>query len=161
MAITVINSQNMQLLVATTVLTTPDYDDFTTAKTVGCPQSLGTIEQTRTVTEYKCMSSDESAKALGSITRGNLEVGLLFDPDDAAGQGELKTAFAANTDFLFGIELPDGTFPRGTAANGTTFAFIGKISAVAIGIEQDAAITYTLTIEISSDVTEIEKDTAT
>ncbi len=149
MAISFINSQGMTLMVADTVLTTPIYTDFATADAVGCPQSLGSIEQTRAVTEYKCMSSNDSAKALGAIERGNMEVGLLFDPTDTAGQDALKTAFAANTDFLFGIELPDGT------TNGTTFAFIGSVSAVSIGIEQDAAVTYNVTIEIASDVTEI------
>lgn len=150
MAIGVINSQGMVLMVATSVLTTPVYSDFSLADAVGCPQSVGTIEQTRTVTEYKCMSSNETVKSLGAIERGNIEVGLLFDPTDTAGQDALKSAFTANTEFLFGIELSDNA-----GTNGTTFAFIGSVSAVSVGLAQDEAVTYTVTIEIASDITEI------
>lgn len=149
MAIGVINSQGLTLMVAATVAGVPVYSDFAAADEVGCPQSVGNIEQTRAVTEYKCMSSNETAKALGGIERGNLEVGLLFDPTDTAGQDALKAAFAANTDFLFGIELDNGI------VNGTTFAFIGNVSSVSIGMAQDEAVLYTVVIEISSDVTEI------
>lgn len=153
MAIALINSQNLTMMIESTTIPsgTPVYSDFATADEVGCPQSIGTIEETRAVTEYKCMSSNESAKALGSIERGNLEIGLLFDPADAAGQAALKQAFIDNPvdGVLIGIELDNGI------VSGTTFAFIGRISGVSVGIEQDAAITYTVTVEIASDVTEI------
>ena len=119
---------------------------------VGCPQSIGSIEETRTVTEYKCMSSNDTAKALGSISRGNIEIGLLFDPTDILGQDLLKDSFSNNWLIGVGIELPDET--GGAGAVGTIFYFEGKVSAVSVGIEQDAAVTYTVTIEISSDVTE-------
>jgi hypothetical protein len=156
MAINIINSQGLLLKVATAVTGTPVVADFSAAKIVGCPQSLGTIEQSRAVTEYQCMSSDDSIKSLGSITRGNLSLSLLFDPSDTAGQADLKAAFAANTTFLFGVELPNADTSVGsTGASGTTFAFIGAISAVSIGIEKDAAVMYDLTIEIASAVTEL------
>ena len=102
MAINVINSQGMTLWVNTTVPSgTPTYSDVSTGgEVVGCPQSIGALEQTRAVTEYKCMSSNETAKALGGIERGNIEVGLLFDPEDTAGQDALKTAFASNSQLL-------------------------------------------------------------
>jgi len=101
------------------------------------------------------MSSNDSAKALGSISRGNIEIGLLFDPEDVLGQDILKTAFANNTLIGVGIELPDEDISGGTTdAAGTIFYFEGGVSAVSVGIEQDAAVTYTVTIEISSDVTE-------
>lgn len=125
---------------------------------VGCPQSIGNIEETRAVTEYKCMSSDESAKALGSISRGNIEIGLLFDPTDTLGQDQLKEAFQLNAQIGIGIELPDEdlTLGSGGTPSGTTFYFTGGVSAVSVGIEQDAAVTYTVTIEIGSDVTEYD-----
>lgn len=124
-------------------------------KLVGCPQSIGAIEETRAVTEYKCMSSNDTAKALGSITRGNIEIGLLFDPKDTAGQKALKDAWLANEEFIVGVELPDADTSTGsTGASGTIFWFAGSISGVSTGIVQDEAVTYTVTIEIASNVTE-------
>ena len=152
MAISVINSQGMVVYIVSPSLglTPPTAALIQAGDAVGCPQSLGNIEQTRAVTEYKCMSSDDSAKALGSIQRGNVEIGLLFDPADVAGQAALKAAFAANSEVTVGIELPN---TLGT--NGTIFAFNGGISAVSLGLVQDEAVTYTVTIEVASSVTEI------
>ena len=98
------------------------------------------------------MSTDESAKALGSITRGNIEISLLFDPVDLpGGQDALKTAFAANTEVTIGIELPNSG-----GVNGTISVFNAGISGVSVGIVQDEAVTYTVTAEISSDITELD-----
>lgn len=162
MAVNIINSQGTILWVldsatADTITGTPatDVPIILGGDQVGCPQSIGTIEQTRTVTEYKCLSSNESAKALGAIERGNIEVGLLFDPTDTAGQDALKTAFNANEKVGFGIELSDEDVSVGpTGASGTIFYFEGKISSTSIGIEQDAGVMYTVVVEIASDVTE-------
>ena len=161
--IPVLNSQGTKIYIVD-VPSTP-WADCTAAvtaikagKLVGCPQSIGSIEESRAVTEYKCMSSNETAKALGSITRGNIEIGLLFDPDDTDGQKALKDAWLANSTFVVGIELPDIDVTAGaTGASGTLFWFSGAISAVSTGIVQDEAISYTVTIEISSNVTECPK----
>jgi hypothetical protein len=90
MSIPVLNSQGTQIYVVSPAAT---YADCTAAiaaiqggKLIGCPQSLGELSETREVTEYKCLSSNESAKALGSISRGSFEIGLLLDPTDTAGQ---------------------------------------------------------------------------
>ena len=150
MAISVLNSQG------TMVYIIPDDSGVKTAveilagDAVGCPQSIGNLDETRAVTEYKCISSSDSAKAVGSISRGNLELGLLLDPNDAAGQAALKAAFASGNTCVVGIELPDRL-----AVNGTIYYFDAVISAVSIGIEQDAAITYTVTVEIASAIVEI------
>lgn len=152
MAIAYVNSQGTKLWINTTIPTgTPTYTNVSTGgKLVGCPQSVGAIEETRSVTEYKCLSSNDTVKALGAISRGNIQIGLLFDPTDTAGQDALKTAFQSNTEVLVGIEFPDTG-----VTNGTTMAFIGLISTISLGIEMDAAVTYTVTVEISSAVTEI------
>jgi hypothetical protein len=162
MAITVLNSQGTKIYVAAS---TTDISDCAKAKTalgtaklVGCPQSLGEISETRTVTEYKCLSSNDSAKALGAISRGSLEIGLLLDPDDTAGQKELKDAFKANTEVYIIIELPNGTGTAGTAKHGTLYIFKAGVSGVGTSIEQDAAISYKVTLEISSDITECPKE---
>jgi len=156
MAIKVLNSQGTKIYVIDVPATA--WADCTAAvtavqagKLVGCPQSLGELSETRTVTEYKCLSSNDSAKALGAISRGSLEIGLLLDPDDAAGQKALVDAFASNTEVIIGIELPDASAPTGK--NGTIYWFKAGVSGVGTAIEQDAAISYKVTLEISSAIT--------
>jgi hypothetical protein len=158
MAITVLNSQGTKVYVLDVPATA--WTDCTAAATailagklVGCPQSLGDLSETRSVTEYKCLSSNESAKALGGISRGSLEIGLLLDPTDAAGQKALKDAFASNKTIVVGIELPNKP-TTGTPKNGTIFWFEASVSGVSTGIAMDAAISYTVTLEISSAITE-------
>tara|TARA_R110000772_G_scaffold5454_1_gene19458 strand:- start:12066 stop:12593 length:528 start_codon:yes stop_codon:yes gene_type:complete len=169
MAISVINSQGMKMFIldtaqAAAITGTPATDipliiegTGTNSSLTGCPQSVGAIEETRAVTEYKCMSTNDTAKALGAIERGNIEIGLLFDPTDTLGQAELKAAFAANVIVGVGIELPDRDISIGsTGVSGTIFYFEGAISGVSTGIVQDEAVTYTVTVEIASIVTEYE-----
>ena len=155
--IKVINSQGTKVYVVD--VPTTAWADCTAAvaaikagKVVGCPQSLGEISETRSVTEYKCLSSNETAKALGAISRGSLEIGLLLDPTDAAGQKALKDAFANNTEVVVGIELPNQI--TASTGNGTVYWFKASVSGVSTGIAMDAAISYTVTLEISSGVTE-------
>ena len=152
MAINVINSQGTKIYVAPAGTDLSDCAKVATAlgtaKLIGCPQSIGALEETREVTEYKCLSSDETAKALGGISRGSIELGLLLDPTDTEGQKSLKDAFAANTEVGIIVELPAAT------GQGVTYSFSGAVSAVSTGIEQDAAITYSVTIEIASSILE-------
>ncbi len=160
MAIPVLNSQGTQIWIADEPGT--PWADCTEAiagikggDLIGCPQSIGNLEETRTVTEYKCMSSNETAKAVGSISRGNIEIGMLFDPEDAAGQAALQAAWLANDNFIVGVELPDADVSVGpTDASGTMFWFVGIISGVSTGIVQDEAVTYTCTIELASEIVE-------
>ncbi len=157
MAIPVINSQGTQVYILDLPGTAwADCSEAVTAikagDLVGCPQSLGEITETREMTEYKCLSSDESAKSLGAISRGSMDIGLLFDPDDIAGQEALKTAFLSNTPVIIGIELPDQITP--TTGNGTLFWFEALVSSTSIVIAQDEAVLYNVTVEIASSVTE-------
>lgn len=160
MAIEVINSQGTQVWIADVPATAwADCDEAITGlqagSLVGCPQSLGDIGGTRSVTEYKCLSSDESAKSLGSISRGNIEIGLLLDPADVEGQAALNAAWESNTNVMVGIELSDADVTLGeTGASGTIFYFEGGVSSVMVGITMDEAVTYTVVVEISSEITE-------
>ena len=162
MAIKVLNSQGTKVFVLPVPATSPIFascDLAVTAiqggKLVGCPQSLGDLAETRSSTEYKCLSSNESVKALGGISRGSLEIGLLLDPTDIAGQKELKDAFASNTPVLIGIELPnDPTTVANKHGNGTIYWFVASVSGVSTGIAMDSAVSYTVTLEISSSITE-------
>ena len=127
-------------------------------KLVGCAQSLGSLSATRSSTTYKCLSSNQVAKSLGAMEYGNLEIGLLLSPDDTAGQGAMKKAFADNTQVIVGIELSNmanGT-PAATAVpgSGTIYWFKAGISGVSTEIAMDAAVLYNVTLEISSEITE-------
>ena len=152
MSISVLNSQGTKVYILEATSGTKTVAEIQAGDLVGCPQTIGNIEETRAVTEYKCMSSNDSAKAVGSIQRGNLEIGLLLDPADVAGQAALKSAFASALTCVIGVELPD---LGGGSTNGTIFYFDGIVSAVSIGIEQDAAVTYTVTVEVASIVSEL------
>jgi hypothetical protein len=161
MAIKILNSQGTKIYVLPDSVDVSDCTKVKTAmastgadapKLVGCPQSLGDISETRTSTEYKCLSSNESVKALGAISRGSLEIGLLLDPDDTEGQKALKDAFANNTPVYVVIELPNPA--TASSGHGTYYIFKASVSAVTTGIAMDAAISYTATLEISSSISE-------
>ena len=174
MAIKILNSQGTKVYVLPLATDTSDCTKIgaavTAGKLIGCPQSLGDIAETRTSTEYKCLSSNESVKALGAISRGSMEIGLLLDPDDktntnAGGQAMLKEAFATNTPVKIAIELPnvpvDAQGAPISGKHGTIYIFTASVSAVATGIAMDAAISYTVTLEISSSVLECAADKKT
>ena len=150
MAIALVNAQGSQVYIIEDSSGTKTVAEIQAGALVGCPQSLGTIDETRSVQEYKCLSSNDSAKSVGSVSRGNLEIGLLFDPEDVTGQAALKSAFASGNTCVVGIELPNTG-----GVNGTIFYFDAVISGVSLGIEADAAVTYTATVEIASSVIEL------
>jgi len=148
MAINVINSQGTKLfLVSPPATPWATCGDAITAlkagKVIACPQSLGEVAETRQVTEYKCLSSNETAKALGAISRSSFEVMVLLDVDDRAGQQMLRDNFRNNTPLIMGIEY-----------DGVMLYFNIGVSGVGTSIEQDAAISTKFSIEISSDIHE-------
>ena len=154
--ITVINSQNTQVY-ALKKGTKIDDDNSLKAELakdsnkIGCLQSLGNIEETRSMTEYKCLTSNKTAKSLGSISRGSLDLELLLDPDDTAGQKTMRDAFKNNESVIFIVELSD---KESGYLTGTMYIFTALISKVSTAIKQDAAVTYTVTVEVSSDIVE-------
>ncbi len=158
--IPVINSQGTMVYVADVPLIpwadcTEAVAGIQSGSLVGCPQSLGDLAETRAMTEYKCLSSNDSAKALGAISRGSFDIGLLLDPEDTEGQEDLRSAFQTNTAVIIGIELPNADIALGeVGASGTVYWFEAKVSGVSASIALDAAITYTVTVEISSAITE-------
>ena len=160
MGIKILNSQGTKVYVLPVPTTTPIFDNCADAigaiqagKMVGCPQSIGDMSETRTSTEYRCLSSNESAKAMGAISRGNLELGLLLSPDDLEGQGALRTAFKNNEQVVIGIELPNNpSLTPEVDGNGTIYYFVADVSGVSTGIAMDSAITYTVTLEIGSEI---------
>lgn len=120
---------------------------------VGCLQSIGNIEESRSVQEYSCMTSNDTTKALGSITRGAISLGLLLDPNATTdGQKTLRDAFASNTEVAIVIELNNQITP--TTGNGTKYAFNAKVSKVSIGLPKDGAVTLDMDVEMTSAITE-------
>ena len=143
---TVINSQGTTLYVSD-IPTTPwatcgeAIAALKTSPKVRCPQSLGDIAETRATSEYKCLSSNESTKALGAISRSNFELQVLLDPEDMTGQRLLREHFKNNTEFVLGIEFGK-----------MMIYYTATVSGVSTGIAMDSAITTNFTIEISSDI---------
>jgi len=117
---------------------------------VGCLQTIGSIEEVRTVKEYTCLSSNASAKSLGSISRGAIDIGLLLDETDVLGQAGLKAAFASNVEVVIAIELSDSL-----GLNGTTYTFTGKVSKMSRAFPTNEGVTIDFTVEIASEVVTI------
>jgi hypothetical protein len=114
------------------------------------------MTKSRNVQEYSCLSSDEIAKSLGSVSLGNMTIGMLFDPTDTAGQKELKDMFSANTRREFIVGLSDGAFSATT--NPTCFVFTGAVSSVEVSIQKDNAVMINATVEFASVPVEIAAD---
>jgi hypothetical protein len=148
MSIDVTNSQGVKLYLATPPSTPwatcgEAITGLKAGNTITCPQSVGELGESREVNEYKCLSSDESAKSLGAVGRASFDVDVLLDPEDRSGQMALRSNFRDNKPLVMGIEY-EGTF---------IYFNIG-VSGMGTAIEQDAAISTKFTIEISGDIME-------
>ena len=119
-----------------------------TAKQVGCVQDIGELTSTRNVQEYSCLSSDETAKSLGSLKLGNLKIGMLFDSKDTAGQSEFRTMFNTNTKRICILALNDQVTP--VTGNPTYFTFEAGVSSMGTSITKDNAVLSNATVEIAS-----------
>ena len=120
---------------------------ITSAKQINCLMDLGDISLgSRSVQEYTCMSSDNAFKSLGSVSLANVSPQLLFKPDDAVGQGDLRDMWNNNTRRIMIIVLNDQITP--TTGNPTYITFEAAISSPTMGIAKDNAVMYNPTIEI-------------
>ena len=108
-------------------------------------QSLGEVGSSRNVTEYGALDVDETAKAMGSITLGNIPLSLLFDSTDVTGQAELRTMFSTNSRRVFIIKLTDDL-----AVSPSYITFDGALSSETMPIEKDGAVMYNTTVEFTS-----------
>lgn len=100
-------------LVATSVATTTKAECTTaisTAKRIKNLKTFGDIGGTRTSTEEKFLSSDDSVKSMGSISYGNMPVECLFDSADTEGQSILKAVYEDKTERKMIIANTDATF---------------------------------------------------
>ena len=94
-------------LVATSVAATTKAECTTaisTAKRIKNLKTFGDIGGTRTVSEEKFLSQDDSVKSMGSISYGNMPVECLFDPSDTEGQAVLSTMYSDKSERTMIIE---------------------------------------------------------
>ena len=150
MAISITNSQGSKLYVGATagadVSTVAAIGSAITAgEQVGCLQDLGAIGSSRAVQAYGCLSTDDTAKAGGSLSLGNVSVSMLFNAADAAGQAALRTIYASNATRTIIVELSDGS------ASPTYITFEGFVSGQEVSIQKDSAVMITSTVEIASN----------
>jgi len=110
-----------------------------------CPQSLGDLTRSRPVTEYSCISSNDSRKSTGKISYGDFSMELLFDPTDAAGQKALFDAMENNTPIILGLESPnkDAGFSDG---NGDIIWTEALVSGDGISFPADGLVGYSITL---------------
>ena len=135
-------------LVATSVATTTKAACTTaisTAKRIKNLKTFGDIGGTRTVSESKFLSLDDSIKSMGSISYGNMPVECLFDSADTEGQSIIKTMYGDKSERKMIIKNTDGTF---TVLN-------VKISASMKTYNIDEFVIYKATIEQNSEAVEI------
>ena len=105
-----------------------------------CPQSLGDLTRSRNVTEYSCISSNDSRKSTGKITYGDFTIELLFDPSDAAGQKALYDAMENNTPIILAMESP------ATTGNGDIVWTEALVSGDSISYPVDGLVGYSVTL---------------
>ena len=109
-----------------------------------CPQTLGELTRTREVTERGCISSNDSVKAAGKMSYGDITLELLFDPKDAAGQKVLLDAFEANTPILIAFEAPNAPTPG--SGNGTIVWTKAMVTGDGIAFPANDVIGYNVTM---------------
>ena len=112
-----------------------------------CPQTLGELTRTRAITEYSCISSNDSVKAAGKISYGDFSMELLYDQADAAGQKALFDAFEANTPVIIGLVADDADISAGpTGAVGSLVWTQAMISGDGIAFPNDGLMGYSVNV---------------
>lgn len=134
-----INTQNVTISVDAIVPATGLPEE--SAATMGCLISLGDYAQKRNVTDYECMSSNETTSGLGSIKRDPMEFSALYVEAAADAQQKLKAAFTANTQIEVTIE-----FDNSKGANGTQLTGNMQVSEYVSGFPKDGKITVTFSL---------------
>ena len=112
-----------------------------------CPQSLGDLARSRAVTEYSCISNNDSRKSTGKITYGDFSIELLFDPTDTVGQKKLFDAMENNKPVIIGMESPNADISGGTTgASGDIVWTEALVSGDTISFPADGLVGYNVTL---------------
>lgn len=151
MALSVVESQGTQAYLVATGTNVSSASNIataiSTAKQINCLLDLGDISLgSRSATEYTCMSSDNAFKSLGAVSLANFTPQLLYKPDDAAGQADLRDMWDNNTRRIMIIKLNDQITP--TTGNPTYITMEVAVSNPTMGIAKDNAVQYSPTLEI-------------
>jgi hypothetical protein len=144
-----IDSTGIELYLVATSTDLTDKADCTTAiatgKKIAKVKSLGAIGGSRTVSETKYLSNDDSEKSLGTISYGNITINTPFNPTDNEGQGELRTMYDDKSERIMLIKNTDGNFTH----------FRCKCSAAPKEYVLDDFVMFNATIEQNSKETEV------
>ena len=100
-------------LVETATVTTTKAECGTaiaSGKRIGKIKTIGSIGNTKVVTEHKYLSNDPTQKAIGGASYGNVTIDCPYDAVDTAGQGELRTMFDGNLRKKLIIKETDGNY---------------------------------------------------
>ena len=114
------------------------------AKQVDCLQALGSIAATRATVDYSCMSSDEVAFSLGSVTYSDQSIEVLFDAQDTTGKKDLMDAWENKERRQLIIALNDKP-NENTGSSPTYITYEIGISGQEITLEKDGAVRVTST----------------
>lgn len=116
------------------------------AKQVACLQVLGNLGATRASTNYSCMSSDEVAFSLGSISYNDQSIEVLYDGADTTGKKDLIDAFTNKERRQIIIELNDKPNDN-VGSSPTYFTYEIGISSQEYTFEKDQAVRVVSTIK--------------
>ena len=130
-----------------TVVATPSdiATAISTADIVTGIQSIGEITYSRNTNEFSAIDVDETAYSAGSISIAPLDLSVLFDSTDTAGQAELRTMIGTNSRRVFIIKLTDDL-----AVSPSYLTFTGFLTKGGYPIDKDSAVMYNTTIQPSS-----------
>lgn len=149
MALNITDVQLTKLFIAAegTAVTTPAEiaTAISTADLVSGIQSIGEVMYSRNTTEYSAIDTDETAYSSGSITISPIDLSVLFDSTDTAGQAELRTMMGNNSRRVFIIKLTDDL-----AVSPSYLTFTGFLSKSGYPIEKDGAVLYNTIVQPSS-----------
>ena len=107
-----------------------------TAKQINCLQMLGDVAATRATQDYSCMSYDEVAFSLGSVTYSDQAIEVLYDGTDTTGKKDLMDAWENKERRQLIIELNDK--PNVNAGSSPTYiTYEICISGQTISLEKD------------------------
>ncbi len=147
LSITDVQLTKIHIAAAGTAVTTPAEiaTAIAGADLVSAIQSLGEVTYSRNTNEYSAIDTDDTAYSSGSISIAPLDLSLLFDSQDAAGQAELRVMMGANTRRVFIISLTDDG-----VVSPSYLTFTGFLSSSGYPIEKDSAVMYNTTVQPSS-----------
>ena len=104
-------------------------------------QELGDISETKNVTTYAAISSNDTQKSIGSLSFGNFALNVLYDSADVKGQADMVDMWENDERRQIIIEMTDG------ATTPTYVTFEVALSTQTMSFPKDGAVMYNNTAE--------------